>query len=297
MGGADVVPGVSGGTIAFITGIYERLVGAIKNVDLQFVRLVFKGQIAQAWKHIDGTFLIVLFSGIVISVFSLVRVIHYLLEAYPIQLWAFFFGLIVISAVLVARQNKQWNAINFLGLLAGTAAAWLITSATPSQTPNDLWFVFLAGAIAICAMILPGISGAFILLILGKYAYIFGAIKDFKVDVALVFVLGCLTGLLSFARLLSWLLKHHWNLVVAVLSGFMLGSLNKVWPWKVALTYRINSAGEQVPLVEKNVLPTDYLAETGNEPYFLQSLLFAALGILIVAAIEKVAQLSRSARA
>tara|TARA_R110002012_G_scaffold108855_2_gene252112 strand:+ start:127770 stop:128717 length:948 start_codon:yes stop_codon:yes gene_type:complete len=289
MGSADVVPGVSGGTIAFITGIYDELLNSIKSVDGTAFRLLFQFKLKEFWSHINGSFLITLVLGIAISIISLAKLISFLLSTYPVLVWSFFFGLIIISAVLVARdiEKKDWKAI-FAGL-AGIAIAYFITSASPAQTPEAWWFVILSGAIAICAMILPGISGAFILLILGKYKYIIEAVETVDIGTLAIFALGCIIGLLSFARLISWFLRNYQSATVAVLAGFMVGSLNKVWPWKVVDTFRINSKGEQVPLFDHNVLPQQFLNETGQDPQLMQALLMMSLGIFIVVAIEKIA--------
>ena len=289
MGSADVVPGVSGGTIAFITGIYERLLNAIKSVDLEALKLLRGFQLKALWKHIDGSFLLVLFAGIVTSFLSLAKIITYLLENHPIQLWAFFFGLIVISALMVLREIKQWSVGVFIAMLAGIAIAYFITSATPAETPDEPWFLFIAGAVAICAMILPGISGSFIVLLFGKYSYMMEALKEVRIMDILFFMAGCAVGLLSFARIVSWFFKKYHNMTVAVLSGFMIGALNKVWPWKEAVQTYLDRHGEVKPLVEVNVLPTDYLTKTGQEPFFLQAVLFAAGGFLIVLAIDRLA--------
>ena len=291
MGGADVVPGVSGGTIAFITGIYEELLDSISRINVDAVRLLLQFKVRAFWEHINGTFLIVLLSGILFSVVSLAKLITYLLEHTPIQIWSFFFGLIIISAVLVAKEIRQWNWIVIVSGIIGTAIAFYVTIATPSQTPNALWFVFISGAIAICAMILPGISGAFILLLLGKYTYIFTALKDFNFPVIIVFGLGCITGLLSFSRVISWLLKRYYNTAVALLAGFMIGSLNKIWPWKIPTSYRINSEGLQVPVTETNVTPMEFLELTGKDPLILHAVLFATIGIILVIIIEKVGKM------
>ncbi|MCE7995805.1 MAG: DUF368 domain-containing protein [Roseivirga sp.] len=287
MGSADVVPGVSGGTIAFITGIYEQLLNSIKSIDLEAFGLLRKFKIKELWAHINGTFLAALGLGIATSIFTLAKVITHLLSTYPIQVWSFFFGLIVISALIILREIKKWDVGVFLGIIAGCAAAYFITSAIPAETPEASWFLFIAGAVAICAMILPGISGAFILLLFGKYEYVLTALKELRIGEILIFMAGCLVGLLSFARVVSWLFNKYHNLTVGVLSGFMIGSLNKVWPWKEAIQTYVDRHNEIKPLVEANVLPTDYLAKTGQEPFFLQAVLFAAGGFLIVLAIDR----------
>ena len=230
MGMADVVPGVSGGTIAFISGIYEELIDSIKSVNLQALKLLFSFRLAEFWRHINGRFLCAVLLGIAISIFSLARLMTYLLTHHPIAIWSFFFGLIVASALLVARQVGKWDVRSLLSFVVGVAVAWWITVASPTETPDTWWFVMLSGAIAICAMILPGISGAFILLLLGKYQYIMQAVGDFNIPVMAIFVIGAAVGIISFSHLLSWLLKHWHDVTVAMLMGFMFGSLNKVWP-------------------------------------------------------------------
>ncbi len=289
MGAADVVPGVSGGTIAFITGIYEELLNSIKSIDKDAIALLLKFDIKSFWSKINGNFLIALFFGIVTSLLSLAKLVAYLLVAYPIQVWSFFFGLIIISAVLVLKQVQQWSMPAVLAGLFGIGIAYFITVASPAETPTDLWFVFITGAIAICAMILPGISGAFILLIMGKYEYIVHALSERNLAVVSVFILGCLTGILSFSRLISYILKHYHNVAVALLAGFMIGSLNKVWPWKEVLTYRTNSKGEQVPALDRSILPDTYMEVSNADPLLIQALVFALIGFMGVFLMERFA--------
>lgn len=289
MGGADVVPGVSGGTIAFISGIYEELLDSIKSFDLEAIKLLKGFEIKALWKHINGTFLITLFAGIATSLLSLATLINYLLNNYPIQVWSFFFGLIVVSALIILREIKKWNFGVIVAILIGVAIAYFITATTPAETPEAPWFLFIAGAVAICAMILPGISGSFILLLFGKYEYVISAIKDLRIADLIFLALGCVVGLLSFARLVSWLFQKFHNLTVGLLSGFMIGSLNKVWPWKNTIETYIDRHGEVKPLYQVNILPTEYLAKSGAEPYFLEALVFAALGFLLVLGIDRLA--------
>jgi putative membrane protein len=286
MGGADIIPGVSGGTIAFITGIYARLIDAIKAFDGKAIQMLFRGQFKAFWTKIDGAFLFTLFTGILLSIFSLARLISYLLTAYSVQVWSFFFGLIIVSSFFVGKEVSRWNLGAVLSLVSGILIAFLITAATPAQTPEAIWFIFLAGAVAISAMILPGISGSFILLIFGKYQTVLNAVKSFDWVIIVTFGLGCVVGILAFSRLISWLLKTYHNLTVALLSGFMIGSLNKVWPWKNVVSYRLNSKGIQVPFIEENVLPIEYLKVTGKEPHIIEAILFAGFGIFIVVFIE-----------
>ncbi|MBB6611426.1 DUF368 domain-containing protein [Pontibacter sp. Tf4] len=288
MGAADVVPGVSGGTIAFISGIYEELLDSIRSVNGEAVKLLLRFNLAGFWKHINGNFLVGLLAGIGFSIVLLSRVVLYLLANEPEMLWAFFFGLIVASTVVVAKKITKWTPAVVLAFILGAAIAYWVTIATPTQTPDAYWFIFISGAIAICAMILPGISGSFILVLLAKYEYILGAVRDLKVATILTFGAGCLVGILSFSHVLNWMLKHYHNLTVSLLTGFMLGSLNKVWPWKQTLETYTDRHGEVKPLVEKNVLPTDYLELTGNEPYLLYGTLLAIFGFALVYFIDKI---------
>lgn len=289
MGSADVVPGVSGGTIAFITGIYEELINSIKSINFSNGKLLLQGKFKNFWSAVNGSFLLILVGGILLSLFSLARLISYALANHPIPLWSFFFGLIIISSVIILRHINKWNWGIVIGLIAGISIAFYITSEAPTSLPNGLFFVFLAGAIAICAMILPGISGSFILILLGKYEYIINAVRNINIPDLIVFAVGCIAGLLAFSRLISWTLQKFHNLTIAVLSGFMIGSLNKIWPWKKVVEYRINASGFQEPLFEQNVTPGEYLRITGEDPFVFHALLFAALGIFLVMAIDRLA--------
>lgn len=255
MGAADVVPGVSGGTIAFIVGIYEELINSIKSINGNSLRLLFTGKIAAFWQAINASFLLAIVTGIGISVFSLAKIVTYLLTYQPILVWSFFFGLVTASTWFVAKDVKTWNAKSIISFLAGAVLAFYITVATPADTPTHPGFIFLCGAIAICAMILPGISGSFILVLLGKYFYIMEAVKSLRLSVLLVFLGGAAIGITSFSRLLSYALRHFHDLTIAILSGFMLGSLNKVWPWKETLETYTDSHGVVRPLIEQNILP------------------------------------------
>lgn len=287
MGMADVVPGVSGGTIAFISGIYGELIDSIKSVNVHALKLLLTLRLGEFWRHINGRFLFSVLLGIGISIFSLARLMTYLLEHHPIEIWSFFFGLIVASALLVARQIGKWNLRNFAALVVGIAAAFWITVVTPGQTPDTWWFVMLSGAIAICAMILPGISGAFILLLMGKYQYIMQAVGDLNIPVILIFVTGAVAGIISFSHLLSWLLKNWHDVTVAVLMGFMIGSLNKVWPWKQTLETYTDSHGKVLPLAETNVLPGQF---TNGSAQLGTAILMCVVGFLLIYGIELAAR-------
>lgn len=282
MGMADVVPGVSGGTIAFISGIYGELLDSIRSFDAEAVRLLGRLRLGEFWHHINGNFLLAVFAGIAAAVFSLARLMTYLLANHPIEVWSFFFGLIIASALWVAREVTHWNVTSAIGLLLGAGIAFWITVATPAQTPDTWWFVMLSGAIAICAMILPGISGAFILLLLGKYQFILQAVSELNIPVLALFAVGACAGIISFSHLLSWLLRKHHDLTVSLLMGFMIGSLNKVWPWKETVEYYADSHGALHPLVERNMLPA------GPEAHLWQGMALAVAGFLLIYAIEYV---------
>ena len=289
MGVADVIPGVSGGTIAFITGIYSELVGSIREVDLAAVKLLVKFRFAEFWKKINGNFLISVLAGVGTSLVTLAGLMTWLLENHPVQVWSFFFGLILVSAPLIFRDIDRWNTPVVISLSIGVVAAYLITILSPAETPNDLYFIFFCGALAICAMILPGISGAFILLLIGKYQYMINALITLNLPVVLTFIGGCLIGITSFSHVLNWMLSKHKNIALALLSGFMLGSLNKVWPWKEVVSFRLNHAGEKVAAFDRSVLPGTFGDITGKDPMVLQAVLFALAGIVLVMGIEWIA--------
>ncbi len=293
MGAADVVPGVSGGTIAFITGIYEELIDSIKSINLQALKLFFSFRLAAFWKTINGNFLISVLLGIAISIFSLAKGLEYLLHHYPILVWAFFFGLIVASAIYVARTIKKWNAGAVVAGIAGIVIAYFITVISPAEANTTWLFIFISGAIAICAMILPGISGSFILVLLGMYKFILSAVGDLNIPVILVFLVGAAIGIIAFSNLLSWLLKNYHNLTIALLSGFMVGSLNKVWPWKEVTETFIDRHGEVKPLAERNILPGTYEQLTGHESWLLGALLLAVAGFAIIFVVEGLTKLKK----
>ena len=282
MGAADVIPGVSGGTIAFIMGIYDEFVGSIARIDATAVKMLFSGRIRDFWKHINGTFLLSLVLGIGVSVVALAGLMQTLLTNYPIQTWAFFFGLIVASSIFILRGISDWRMRDFgflaLGLLLGVTVCTL----SPTQTPDDLWFIFLSGALAICAMILPGISGSFILLILGKYQYIMGVITNVVSGVDMgrnllilaVFMVGAVVGILGFSKFLHWLLARWHRTTLIVLAGFIIGSLVKVWPWS-------------------NVEAMEQVSRCGGYLWGW-ALLFAVIGFSLVTGIEIAGKLSSS---
>lgn len=291
MGAADVVPGVSGGTIAFITGIYDELLGSINSVNKNSIVLLFKGKFKEFWQAVNGNFLFFLFLGIGIAVFSLAKLFSYLLDAYPVQLWAFFFGLIAGSVLLVGSKIKSFNWKIFVALLLGTFVSYWITILPPTESSDSLGYLFLSGCIAIVAMILPGISGSFILLLLGSYTTVLGAVKNMEIVKIGVFMAGCAVGLLSFSRILKWTLDKYRDISIAVLTGFLVGSLNKIWPWKENISTRENSHGEIVPFIQENVSPSNYpnissadLALGINEQssHFNGAAIFCLLGLALI---------------
>ena len=292
MGAADVVPGVSGGTIAFITGIYEELINSIKNINYATISTLWKEGIPSFWKAVNGNFLVSLVGGILISVLTLARVLEYLLVNHPVLIWSFFFGLIIGSAIFVARSIEKWNVGTVISLLVGIAVAWVITSITPAETTEAYWFIFLSGALAICAMILPGISGSFILLLLGKYQFVLGALNEGRISVIAVLLVGALTGIISFSHLLSWLLKKYHHLTIALLSGFMIGSLNKIWPWKETVETYLDSHGMVQPLIQKNIFPGRFTELTGTNSQLLWAVLLALAGFLLIFAFEAISKKS-----
>lgn len=298
MGAADVVPGVSGGTIAFITGIYEEFLETISGLKFSLFKTWKKDGFKAMWSDLNGNFLLAIFLGIGISIVSLSKLIKYLLHEHEVLLWSFFFGLILASVWLVGKTVEKWSPINIVGLVLGAVTAFLITIVTPTAGSENLLYIFFCGAIAICAMILPGISGSFILLLLGAYATVLGTVSD-SIDAlkakdwgALIdngmligiFMLGCLFGLISFSRLLNLLFKKNKNLIIAVLTGFLIGSLNKIWPWKETIQTRINSKGEEVPFLQRNVSPDSYaeIMQTDSQMFIGISLMMTGLIVIIV---------------
>ncbi len=286
MGAADVVPGVSGGTIAFISGIYEELLSSISNVNLSLLKILQKEGLKVAWKQLNGSFLVVLFAGVFISIFSLAKVIKWLLENKPILLWSFFFGLVLASIIYIGKQITKWKVKAILALVIGVVIAYYITTLNPMVTENSSSiFIFLSGAIAICAMILPGISGSFILVLLGAYKPVLEAIDSKNFTTIAIFGIGAIIGLISFSRVLKWLFEHHKNSTLAALTGFIIGSLNKIWPWKETLTWRTNSHGIKIPFNQQSVSPFSF----DGDSQLLFAILLAVVGFGLILVLEKLA--------
>ena len=309
MGMAEVVPGVSGGTIAFITGIYEELLNTIKGVTPGKL-LIWKEEGLKAfWQSINGNFILFLLigmaTGLVLGVFTIAK----MLNTYPVLVWSFFFGLILASVLYVGRQIKKWGIVEVALLVLSAGLSYYITIAAPSQGPQELWFVFISGFIAICALMLPGVSGSFLLLLLGMYQYIVtdnvkALLSDFNTSsltVVIVFGLGCLAGLLSFSRVLSWTFKKFEYPTLAALTGFLLGSLNKVWPWKHVEQIYVKHLGEideeVVVIVEKSVMPAQHdsfireganiIAYEAADNYLIGALMMMMVGFLLLWGMER----------
>ncbi|WP_397446085.1 DUF368 domain-containing protein [Polaribacter sp. R77954] len=286
MGAADVVPGVSGGTIAFISGIYEELLGSISNVKIGLFKTLKSEGIKAAWKELNGNFLLALFVGIFISIVSLAKAIKYLLENEPILLWSFFFGLVLASIIYIAKQITKWNFISVLALIIGAFLAYYITTLNPLVSENSSsLYIFFAGAIAICAMILPGISGSFILVLLGAYKPVLDAVNDRDFKTILVFMVGAVVGLLSFSKILKWLFANYKNYTLAALTGFIIGSLNKIWPWKETLTWRTNSHGDQVPFNQQSISPLSF----DGDAQLTFAIILAVIGFSLILLMERLA--------
>jgi len=281
MGSADLVPGVSGGTVAFLLGIYEELIYGIKVTSGQALRLLIKGKIKEAIALVPFRFFIPLGLGLASAVITLSGLITHFLVTYPSLMWAFIFGLSVASIIVVSKRVVTWDLHDYVATAVTAVIAYFVVGMVPVSTPDTWLAFFLSGVIAICAMILPGISGSFILVILGKYEQVLGAISDRNFLVIFIFGLGALVGIAVFSRVLSWLFKKHHDIIVALLTGIMIGSLRKVWPWKETISTRLNSHGELVPLVEQNVIPEAFT----NDVLF--SLLLFGLGVITVLGLEK----------
>jgi putative membrane protein len=279
MGIADVIPGVSGGTMAFILGIYARLLDAIKSFNISLLKLLLGGKFKEALASVPWRFLLALGSGIGTAVFTFAHVVSWMLDNQPTLLFAFFFGLILASIHTVSTTLK-WSVPTLLSLLGGTVGAYILVGAVPLSMPHDPLTLFFSGALAIMAMILPGISGSFVLLILGQYQYVLEAVKTFDFLTVGSVAAGAVVGIISFVRLLSWLLKHYSRPTIAILIGFMVGSLRKIWPWKQTLQSMLDSHGKSIPLVERNILPP-----TLDQTFWI-AIGLCVLGFVVVSVLE-----------
>jgi putative membrane protein len=282
MGAADIVPGVSGGTIALISGIYEELIFTLKNINLSLLKTLFKDGFKVFWKSLNGNFLSVLLLGIASSVILLAQVIVFLLENHEFKIWGFFFGLIISSAFLIIKDVNPLNTMQIIWILSGIVIAALISLSNTTQIPDTDMYIFLTGSIAITAMILPGISGSFILLLLSKYEYIITAIKEFNIRTLLVFALGCIFGLIIFSRILHFLFQNYKMNLLSLLSGFLIGSLIKIWPFRKVLETRINSDGIEEVITSQPIIPNLQYQE---ELIFF--VLFILIGYFLISVIQK----------
>lgn len=297
MGAADVVPGVSGGTIAFISGIYEELIESIDKINLGVFKVWKTYGFKTAWNSINGTFLVALFSGIAISILSLAKLIKWLLHHEPVLLWSFFFGLVLASILYISKQIKNCSPSVFVAVVLTSVLSYYITLAEPFASPDSPYYLLFCGFIAIIAMILPGVSGAFILLILGAYQTAIDTINNLRDGLFtgnmelfkeafinfLLLALGAIVGIKVFSKLLNWMFKHKKNLTLAILTGFMIGSLNKIWPWKEVLSTRVNSEGNEVPLLEKSILPTNFEGDS----QLLMASVFIVIGFFTILLLER----------
>lgn len=283
MGAADVVPGVSGGTIAFISGIYEELITSINNINLDLFKAIKTSGFKGFWEKANGNFLLALFIGISISLFSLATLVSWLLENEPVLLWSFFFGLVLASVFFVGKEITKWNVASIIALVLGASVAFYITTLPPNENIDSLPFMFISGALAVCAMILPGISGAFILVLLGSYKTILGAVHEKDLKVVATVAIGAIFGLLSFARLLKWMFNNYKNMTLALLTGFIIGSLNKIWPWKRVLETKV--FGEKEIIIDTNTSPFNYEGDS----QILFAIIAALVGFSLIFILEKTA--------
>lgn len=283
MGIAELVPGVSGGTIAFVAGIYEEFIGSINNVNLSTFQTGRNEGFKAFWSKLNGNFLLALIVGMFISILSFSKLIAWLLENHPIPVWSFFFGLVFASVIFVAKAIKKWNFLAVFLFLLGAVTAYYITTLPPSANTDSLPFLFLSGAIAICAMVLPGISGSFILVLLGSYKTILDAVNEKDLKIVVTVALGTIFGILSFAKLLKWMFANYRDVTLAVLTGFILGSLNKIWPWKKVL--EVIQIGKKEIIIDKNISP--FAFEGDNQLLF--AILLAIIGFSLIFILEKVA--------
>ena len=281
MGASDVIPGVSGGTMAFILGIYEELIDAIRSFDLKSIQLLLTLRLRGLLDRISWQFVLAVGIGILTAIFTLARALSWLLQNRPVLIWSFFLGLILASTLSVSRRVEGWCLSTWLGLLGGMVGTYFLVGLVPVSTPDSPWFLFLSGAIAICAMILPGISGAFILVLLGKYEFVLEAVNNRDFFILAIVAAGAVVGIAAFSRLLGWLLRNYHDLMVAVLTGLMLGSLRKVWPWKETVENFVASHGKVVTIVQANILPTQWNVEV------LSALSLIGLGFLTVFSLDR----------
>lgn len=288
MGGVNVLHGVSSGAVAFLTGVYEEWIYSLACFDAESFQLLFKFRLREWWTKVNGPFLATVMSGMLVGLFGVAVVFFKLMQLYPIPLQSFFFGIVLIASPLALRKIEKWNVVTALTLVAGIAASYGLTLLPSLASPDYFWFVILCGIAASCGMIWPGISCAFILVLLGKYTLIAGALHASQLKILIFFLLGFLPGLIVNARISRSLLVHYHHTGVALLAGLMLGALNKLWPWKEVFEFVTNRRGEQIPAIERSILPWEFMATTGKDPLVFQAILTMALGVFIVVLTEKI---------
>ncbi len=290
MGAANVIPGVSGGTIALITGIFERIINALKSIDASAIKLLFKWKIKELIAHIDFYFLVAVFTGMLISIFSLARLFEYLFANYPIYIWAYFFGLILASVYFVGITIEKWRLSVIITFIIGTAIAVVLSLLNPAIEDDSFLYLLICGVVAICSMILPGLSGSFVLVLMGNYELIMiHAINDFNLNVIIPVGIGAVVGIIAFSHFLSWILKKYKDQTIAILTGFILGSLSVIWPWKNAI-YRTNEVGEFILKKGEKIVQGYKLCIPDNlNSEVLIAVLFMVLGIFSIILIEKLA--------
>lgn len=284
MGAADLVPGVSGGTIAFISGIYEELIESLNNFKFSLIKDLKIHGVKHVWSSINGNFLVALFGGVSVSLISLAKLVSWLIQDYPIALWSFFFGLVLASIVIVLKKIEQWHLKTYISFIGGVLISYWLTKIEFLAGSENLLYLFFSASIAICAMILPGISGAFILILLGTYYTLLEAINSKNLITILVFLMGAIFGILSFSKLLKWLFNNYKNSTLASLTGFMTGALVKIWPWKTVIIYRLNSHGKEVAFMEECVLPFSFEGDSKVST----AISLMALGVFLIIILEKI---------
>ncbi len=287
MGAADVVPGISGGTIALITGVYQNFILSLSKIlKAQSLRLILGLKLKEFFYHLNGPFFFPLVIGILTSIFLFAHIVSYVYIHFPIMLWSFFLGLVLAATFLLIFQVKKWNLKTILFLVLGIISAWLATGGVPLAQTHSLASIFVAGLIAVSAMLLPGISGSFLLILLGKYQVILEATKNLDWVIIFTFGAGCIVSLVIFSKLLSWLIKNYWDTSLSLLVGFLIGSMHKLWPWRETLTTYVSSSGEDKPLLQRNISPWLYQEINAMDSQFIWALLFAFLGIAIIVLLE-----------
>jgi putative membrane protein len=284
MGAADVVPGVSGGTMAFILGIYEDLIESIKSFDMTFLKLLFSLRVRDAMSHASWQFLVALGLGIFMAILTLARILTWLLQNQPVLIWSFFFGLIVASLFTVSKHLTKWTPSIFVWIAFGALFTYVLVGMVPAKTPDTACYLFMSGAVAICATILPGISGAFILVLLGKYHYVLEAVNNRDILTLLLVAAGAGVGLVTFVRLLTWLFNRYHDVTIALLTGLMLGSLRKIWPWKETLASTRDTHGNVIPTAQVNVLPSLWDKE------LVLAICLVVVGFLVVVSLNFLAE-------